>query len=282
MLSSFDEDVLLPLSQAWVATDRPDDGSDGGGSGGGGNNGVIGDDKHLGFFVPSRGGSASPDRHTGMGLPQLLNPVRLLAETSDVRKDSASHHDGPAAVLRGFMRRSRDHYEPRREPESVCGPVPNGILSESEARDLFRLFMEHINPIATMLDPLIHTYDFVTHHGSLLTAVCLVAAWHRSGELTCRLANRLQDHLLTRCRPIVIVDRYCSIEIVIAFALYVQFHPCTDDSANDYSWTMLGEAIKCATELDVHSAILSQNVAPLDELGHRNARIRERLVPSTR
>lgn len=221
---------------------------------------------------------------SGPGVPNLLNPVRILAQTGSHRSATLDHSQIVTSAISGRYSNStkensgplRSLYEARCEPLSVTDPIANRHVSYADAYESFAFFMNHINPIITMMDPLLHTFEYVKQHGTLLTSICLVSTWHHASTSSSGIAQRLQRHLLHQCRPLILLDGYCSTEIVIAFTLYASFHPCTDNVVEDRSWSMLGDAIKLSTELDLHSKVVSKHLDVADEMEHRHARARER------
>jgi hypothetical protein len=236
----------------------------------------------LNFF--GRSDSPNAIHGSGPGLPNILNPVRLLANTGVQQSANLQHRQIVTSAISGPSQRDhigknkRDaiHYESRCEPLSLVDPIGNQLISLTDAQESFTFFLTEINPIITILDPYLHTFEYVSQHGTLLTAICLVATWHTASHASSGKAQRLQRHLLQKCRPAILLEGYCSTEIIAAFTLYVSFQPCTDDYVADRSWSMMGDSIKLATELDLHSKVVSKHLGVADEMEQRHARAKER------
>ncbi|TYJ56997.1 hypothetical protein B9479_002276 [Cryptococcus floricola] len=89
--------------------------------------------------------------------------------------------------------------QPRRDLEPHLDPVTNGLITEREARDLLSVYWSRCHPITRILDPKIHTMDYMRATScGLFTSVlqvaaqCLPVSQHSAG-----IVARLDNHIDT-------------------------------------------------------------------------------------
>lgn len=216
-----------------------------------------------------------------LGLPPLSNPLKLLAQASDAtdempktldntraRKDLQTNVDGVKSKGRPGSGRGvsqRDYwsigmYSSRYDIGPKFDPITCGILDISDARKLFSLFMRHLNDRITLLDPVLHTFEYVRSYSALLlSASCALAArfcvdMSNAEEIT----NRLDAHIQDRILPTVLLQGLRSVEISQAYMVLAAYHANTQTLNGDRSWSLLGWGIRIAAELDMNSRLLSE------------------------
>ncbi|CAE6417720.1 unnamed protein product [Rhizoctonia solani] len=122
-------------------------------------------------------------------------------------------------------------------------PVSVGFLREEEVPELFHLYHEYLNPLIALLDPALHTPNYVRARSSVLfTAILTVASRFARPEVWAN-CNSLAQTLLGRA----LADGICSIEYVQALSLLTFWK----DSRDSSSWRKVGLAIRMAYELNL-------------------------------
>ncbi|CAE6497110.1 unnamed protein product [Rhizoctonia solani] len=125
-------------------------------------------------------------------------------------------------------------------------PVSAGFLREEEVPDLFHLYHEYLNPLIALLDPALHTPNYVRTRSSILfTAILTVASRFARPEAWVN-CNSLAQTLLGRA----LADGICSIEYVQALSLLTFWKDARDSS----SWRKVGLAIRMAYELNLQES----------------------------
>ncbi|PWN52875.1 hypothetical protein IE53DRAFT_377774 [Violaceomyces palustris] len=234
--------------------------------------------------------ATDPDEPDNLGLPTLSNPLKLLAHASDSARDRIDRPQtdentgcedaenvqagndfgqvGTAQVTgtssppsqRCGPGRGRAYFfgglfSPKFDNLEEIDPISCGIITEAEARKLFRVFVERLNSPLTLLDPHLHTFEYVRRHSAmLLTITCWIAAQHSYDGA--RPAQLLETHFKKVLLPTVLLEGYRSAEIAQAFIVAGSYHPPTSTLSQDRAWSYLGYAIRMAAELDMNSKIV--------------------------
>ncbi|ORY24878.1 hypothetical protein BCR39DRAFT_313078 [Naematelia encephala] len=108
-------------------------------------------------------------------------------------------------------------------------PVACGYMSEEEARQLFEDFHERIGPAIELLDPLLHTHDWVRNRSQFLYTTIIAVALKFSHDPDIVLLGRCQalaqDQLLR-----TFVDGLSSVESAQALLLLTEYKEPEDKS----------------------------------------------------
>ncbi|CAE7137650.1 unnamed protein product [Rhizoctonia solani] len=123
-------------------------------------------------------------------------------------------------------------------------PISVGFLREEEVPDLFHLYHEYLNPLIALLDPALHTPNYVRTRSSVLFTAILTVASRFARPEAWENCNSLAQTLLGRA----LGDGICSIEYVQALSLLTFWK----DSRDSSSWRKVGLAIRMAYELNLH------------------------------
>ncbi|KAL2858538.1 hypothetical protein BJY01DRAFT_230718 [Aspergillus pseudoustus] len=150
-------------------------------------------------------------------------------------------------------------------------PLELGLVSEKEADYLFVVYFDQIHPLVGILDPLLHTADFVRSRSALLlTWILAVAAQfdHNSGAL----AKRLRMHG-ERLSKLVYKRGYKSVEIIQGYYISFLARSPALNIAEEHSWIYTSYASALAAELGLDqkspaSSFLHRNI---DLLGCENS-----------
>ncbi|GAA5864126.1 hypothetical protein JCM8547_005144 [Rhodosporidiobolus lusitaniae] len=151
---------------------------------------------------------------------------------------------------------------PIREPD----PVDMRVLSELEAQQLFEHFHTKQNAFVILLDPYLHTVEYVRKTSTVLfTSVLAVSAKF--------IRPDLYPSLLMSAKQLVgrgIIDGKVSVGLIQSILLQVYYKEPVDTSA----WVRIGIAIRCGYQMHLHA----QRTTPLpdDELEAREILDRER------
>ncbi|KAJ1023435.1 hypothetical protein NDA16_003052 [Ustilago loliicola] len=152
-------------------------------------------------------------------------------------------------------------------------PVSAGIMDQETSKVLFDTFMQKLEPLLSFFDPRIHTYQYIRSHSCLLfTTMCWLAATVSDFSAAPRIMNDLKLHIDNVLLPAIYCQNLRSIEIVQGFLMLAAYLRPAQNPSEDRSWTLLGHAIRVATDLDMHSRALStsqQNQA-LPPANHAN------------
>ncbi|KAF9885478.1 hypothetical protein FE257_012914 [Aspergillus nanangensis] len=141
-------------------------------------------------------------------------------------------------------------------------PLELGLVSGKEVDYLFLIYFDKIHPLIGILDPLLHTADFVRSRSALLfTWMLAVAAYfdHNSGVLAKRL--RLHGERLSK---LVYKRGYKSVEIIQGYYISFLARSPALNIAEEHSWIYTSYASALAAELG-----LDQKSPPPTSL-HRN------------
>ncbi|MCO5566000.1 hypothetical protein L7F22_019675 [Adiantum nelumboides] len=234
-----------------------------------------------------------------LGQPPLSNPLKLLAQASDsnveparvdtiaqtpLKEDSDDGEDLDTQTVdasgksqnsksakfakgssqtRGASRRGYWNigmYSSRLDKGSAFDPISQGLMTHEIARDLYGLYMRHLNAPITLLDPILHTFSFVRSHSALLlSASCALAARFASHiDNAEEIANKLDSHIQDVLLPTILLKGYRSVEISQAFIILAAYHSNTQSLDGDRSWSLVGYGIRIAAELDMNARLLSE------------------------
>lgn len=137
-------------------------------------------------------------------------------------------------------------------------PVLAGIVDLDTSRMLFDKFMDRLEALLSFFDPRIHSYDYIRSHSCLLfTTMCWLAATVTNFPSAPRVMGDLKNHIDNVLLPAIYCQNLRSVELVQAFLMLAAYLRPAQNPSEDRSWTLLGHAIRVATDLDMHSRILS-------------------------
>ncbi|KAJ1032989.1 hypothetical protein NDA16_000268 [Ustilago loliicola] len=133
-------------------------------------------------------------------------------------------------------------------------PINRGYLTLSEAESLYAVFMQYINPALTLLDPNLHTFDYVRSCSALLlSCTCWIAAKYRVEAS--QIAADLEMHIRSNLLPTILMEGFRNAEIPQALIILAEYHPQMNTLSEDKAWAYVGFAIRIASELDMNSRI---------------------------
>jgi hypothetical protein len=236
---------------------------------------------------PGRAGDIDAEEGQELGLPPMSNPLKLLAQASDsaldpnatpapakadyddagqgghlkVNDDSASKRPSAERTERGVSRReywSLGLYSSKFDRGPLLDPIQCNVMTKEVGKDLFQLYMTHLNDRITLLDPYLASFNYVRSHSALLlTSACALAARFASHIPNAeQLANNLDAHVQEKLLPAVLLQGYRSVEISQAFIIMAAFHRNTASLDGDRSWSLLGYGIRIAAELDMNARMI--------------------------
>lgn len=230
-------------------------------------------------------------------------PRSLKAMVRPVRADDESDTTYESEANRGAASRSRKR---RRSNESMYSasdvmvdPITAGVLTETQARDLFAIFIKELNPSGPLLDPRIDTFEAVRARSAFLTtAICCVTSRFFCGErqnlvdpsimdpdedwsfrdyhpLPPHLARAIHQRCLTMAREqmtCAFADALSSIEVVQAMTMLAAWKEPDDDKAVFY----FNRAVVLGRELQLGKT--TRHGDPNEDVVLRRARQRVWLV----
>ncbi|PWZ01304.1 hypothetical protein BCV70DRAFT_198733 [Testicularia cyperi] len=142
-------------------------------------------------------------------------------------------------------------------------PVLLGIMSPDVSHQLFSTFMVKLEALLSFFDPRIHSYEYIRSSSCLLfTTMCWLAATVSDFPSAGRVMLDLKHHIDTVLLPSIYLHNLRSVEIVQGFLMLAAYLRPAHNPSEDRSWTLLGHAIRTATDLDMHSRILSTSQLP--------------------
>lgn len=155
-------------------------------------------------------------------------------------------------------------------------PIDRGYLTLAEAESLYAVFIDHINPTITLLDPHLHTFDYVRSCSSLLlSCTCWIAAKYKVEAS--QIAADLEMHIRSNLLPTILMEGFRNAEIPQALIILAAYHPQMNTLSEDKAWAYVGFAIRIASELDMNSRIAVRPPNRQDDAGlARRLRNRER------
>lgn len=155
-------------------------------------------------------------------------------------------------------------------------PINRGYLTLPQAESLYAVFMQYINPALTLLDPNLHTFDYVRSCSALLlSCTCWIAAKYRVEAS--QIAADLEMHIRSNLLPTILMEGFRNAEIPQALIILAAYHPQMNTLSEDKAWAYVGFAIRIASELDMNSRISIRPPNRQDDAGlARRLRNRER------
>ncbi|KAL2268452.1 hypothetical protein VTJ83DRAFT_3298 [Remersonia thermophila] len=222
-----------------------------------------------GMSIPQ--GSTPSQGHMGeesLAVDDAENPLQLLARASDLHvspKPGVDHMAAEAAAhARSRQGRPGDRIS---EVERFfklsqfnldigpdLDPISLGLLTPEEAETLFGFFHHNLAHTRWGLDPVLYTAAFTRSRSAFLfTSIAAAAALFmpQAGALSRRLSNHCKT-LVNR----IILDRYRSVEIVLAFMVNVPWMFPGKHSTDDETCWYVSMATTMALDLSLHKILV--------------------------
>lgn len=213
-------------------------------------------------------GAAAGDN---LALDDAENPLQLLARASDLQFSSAECRDAPIlSTSSGSQSSLRPNSSPNEDlpiarsffvPVKAkldlgpdMDPIELGLTTLHEAELQFaNSFYENLAHTRWGLDPTVHTVSFVRSQSAFLFTSMLAAA-ARFNPSTAALSKRLTRHCTSLAYK-VIVQRYRSVEIVLAFMVNVPWMAPGSSSGDDDTCSYIAMALTVALDLSLNKIV---------------------------
>ncbi|KAK3313065.1 hypothetical protein B0H66DRAFT_569455 [Apodospora peruviana] len=195
------------------------------------------------------------------------NPLQLLARASDLHVSPKAGNEHPAAEAMSHQRaRLAKQNDKISEVEKFfqltqfsldigpdLDPIDLGLVSTEEADSLFAFFHQNLAHTRWGLDPVLYTAAFTRSRSVFLfTSICAAAALFMPSASA--LSRRLSNHCKTLVNRIM-VDRYRSVEIVLAFMVNVPWMFPGKHSTDDETCWYVSMATTMALDLSLHKIL---------------------------
>ncbi|KAI0311245.1 hypothetical protein OF83DRAFT_1177779 [Amylostereum chailletii] len=143
------------------------------------------------------------------------------------------------------------------ERELVPEILLSGLVSTQEAKILFEIFFEHINPFITLLDENIHNAASVLRRSPFLfTVICAVSSrFYRPRKDLYKMAM----HFAKVAAASAVIDGWKCVETVQAYLVLASYPPPTKRKEDDRSWIYTGIAMRIAMELNFNKLPTTQS-----------------------
>ncbi|KAI0399359.1 hypothetical protein F4802DRAFT_590049 [Xylaria palmicola] len=206
-----------------------------------------------------------------LNLDDAENPLQLLARTSELLSSiDPSSNRSTGGLLPSETLPSRERtagsdqsgslpvffgpFQPRLDICPDLDPIELGLLTLSEAEALFKYFYDNLAHTRWGIDPVIHTVEFVRRRSAFLFTSITAASALFSPSLEA-LHKRLSRHR-QKLADLVMVKRYKSVEIVLAFMVNIPWIPAGEHWADDETSTYISMASSMALDLYLNKIIL--------------------------
>jgi hypothetical protein len=196
------------------------------------------------------------------------NPLQLLARASDLHVSPKSGVDHVAAENMSHQRsRQNKQSEKISEVERFfklsqfsldtgpdLDPINLGLITADEADTLFNFFHHNLAHTRWGLDPALYTAAFTRSRSAFLfTSITAAAALFMPSASA--LSRRLSNHCKTLVNRIIL-DRYRSVEIVLAFMVNVPWMFPGKHSTDDETCWYVSMATTMALDLSLHKILV--------------------------
>ncbi|GAC72237.1 hypothetical protein PANT_6c00137 [Moesziomyces antarcticus T-34] len=204
---------------------------------------------NLGALAEDKSSSSDP---ASMDVSEPLPPERpILPQESPTTLFSNASYGKSAQLLSNL-------HIVRPDVRDEWDPVAAGIMDLETSQTLFNTFMVKLEALLSFFDPRIHTYDYIRSHSCLLfTTMCWLASTVSAFPDAPRVMHDLKLHIDNVLLPAIYCQNLRSVEIVQGFLMLAAYLRPAQNPSEDRSWTLLGHAIRVATDLDMHSRALS-------------------------
>ncbi|KAI0376306.1 hypothetical protein F5Y04DRAFT_213390 [Hypomontagnella monticulosa] len=209
-----------------------------------------------------------------LSLDDAENPLQLLARTSELLSSITPQGQGTSAGRlpskstpnRGIAGEGDDlqkffgRFQARLDVGEDLDPIELGLITLTEAEELFTYFYEKLAHTRWGIDPVIHTVDFTRSRSAfLLTSIAAASALFSPSKEA--LYKRLSNHR-QKLASLVMAKRYKSVEIVLAFMVNIPWISAGEHWADDETSTYLSMALTIALDLSLNKIIQPSSVEP--------------------
>ncbi|KAK7398260.1 hypothetical protein QQX98_012373 [Neonectria punicea] len=201
-----------------------------------------------------------------LAIDDAENPLQLLARASYIQPSPDSRHGSspqvPLMAMASPQQQSEDEIQAFFAPASVhldvgedVDPVSLGLVSDEEAESLFSFFHRNLAHTRWGLDPRLYTVEFTRSRSAFLyTSIMAMSALFMPSAAA--LSKRLSNHAKKLAHR-VIIHRYKSVEIVLAFMVNIPWMFPGEQSTDDETCTYISIANTIATDLSLHKSLVS-------------------------
>jgi hypothetical protein len=222
-----------------------------------------------GMSIPQ--GSTPSQGHVGeesLAVDDAENPLQLLARASDLHVSPKSGADHVAVEAMSHQRtRQNKQNDKISEVERFfklsqfsldtgpdLDPINLGLVTADEADTLFHFFHHNLAHTRWGLDPALYTAAFTRSRSAFLfTSIAAAAALFMPSASA--LSRRLSNHCKTLVNRIIL-DRYRSVEIVLAFMVNVPWMFPGKHSTDDETCWYVSMATTMALDLSLHKILV--------------------------
>ncbi|GAA6002975.1 hypothetical protein JCM10207_001926 [Rhodosporidiobolus poonsookiae] len=216
----------------------------------------------AGYTSPNSAGASSSPGASALHAPPAtggFSLVKILKENAGASEGGGEGKPTRHSLADAFAPEEDRKTLPSKPERSYEDVVATGIFPEDQVQPLFDFYFLHLNPMTSMLDPALHTVEFVrTRSAILYTAILTVAAKVALPALyfpCLKYAKQLLGQAFEAGT--------CNVELVQAILTLVFWQEATDDSGA----RKLAFAIRCAFELNMHKR--AKRPLPEDEMERR-------------
>lgn len=226
-------------------------------------------------------GDSQPAAATTSGGLQGSSVLSADGQTSPASGKSRAGKSGPAPLgvaNRNYFRPGvieqlsvRKIFIERDLPPTI---VDDGLVSSDELTDLFRIFTT-CNHFAGIIDPVLHTPNFVRSRSPfLLTVIILIASQFYAPRP--ELHDKAVEYA-RRCSNMIVENGWKSIEITQAYLLLSLWGESAPNFEQDKAWLYSGLGIRMATDMNLDRTPVPRGSDPAEVLANERDRInRER------
>ncbi|KPM35506.1 hypothetical protein AK830_g11071 [Neonectria ditissima] len=201
-----------------------------------------------------------------LAIDDAENPLQLLARASYIQPSPDSRHGSspqvPLMAVASPQQQSGDEIQAFFAPASVhldvgedVDPVSLGLVSDEEAESLFSFFHRNLAHTRWGLDPRLYTVEFTRSRSAFLyTSIMAMSALFMPSAAA--LSKRLSNHAKKLAHR-VMIHRYKSVEIVLAFMVNIPWMFPGEQSTDDETCAYISIANTIATDLSLHKSLVS-------------------------
>ncbi|KAK0648724.1 hypothetical protein B0T16DRAFT_326020 [Cercophora newfieldiana] len=212
--------------------------------------------------------SQSHNAEESLAVDDAENPLQLLARASDLHVSPKSGNEHVAREVTPHQRtRHGKQNDKISEVEKFfklsqftldigpdLDPIELGLMTVEEADSLFNFFHRNLAHTRWGLDPALYTAAFTRSRSAFLfTSIAAAAALYIPTEGA--LSRRLSNHCKTLVNRIMI-DRYRSVEIILAFMVNVPWMFPGKHSTDDETCWYVSLATTMALDLQLHKILV--------------------------
>ncbi|KAH7555866.1 Zn(II)2Cys6 transcription factor [Bipolaris maydis] len=215
-------------------------------------------------YVPAKE-VASTSSDDQLAVEDVENPLQLLARASDLRiATTPQSYNTSVASPEGRFTGSEQsafldvhHFflpmKAHLDQGSGLDPIDVGLVTKDEAEMLLQYFHKRLAHTRWGLDPVVHTLPFVRNRSAFLFTTLLAVTAVFLPE-TSALAKRLLLHRRFLAEQ-VIVRKYRSVEIVLAFMVSIPWMPPGSHASDDDTSLYLATALSISLDLMLDKVI---------------------------